>query len=167
MLRLVEGSVKSPVTPATGCRVPTFRVFCERSYQDLSGASRLVLDPAGNNTITGNLNVTGVLSKGGGSFKIDHPLDPANKFLDHSFVGSPDMKNIYDGVVVLDAKGRAWVILPEWFEALNQDFRYQLTAMGASGPNLYVAAEISGNRFKIAGGKPGSKVSWQGNRSTA
>jgi trimeric autotransporter adhesin len=130
-------------------------------YQDLSGASQLVLDPAGNNVISGNLRVSGMLSKGGGSFKIDHPLDPANKFLYHSFVESPDMKNIYDGVTVLDAKGQAWVTLPDWFEALNQEFRYQLTSIGAPGPNLYVAAEISGNRFRIAGGKPGSKVSWQ------
>lgn len=48
--------------------------------------------------------------------------------------------------------------LPEWFETLNRDFRYQLTAVGAPGPNLYVAEEISGNHFKIAGGQPGAKV---------
>jgi hypothetical protein len=51
--------------------------------------------------------------------------------------------------------------MPEWFEALNRDFRYQLTAIGAPGPNLYVADEVRGNRFRIAGGSPGSKVSWQ------
>lgn len=33
--------------------------------------------------------------------------------------------------------------------------------LGAPGPNLYIAEEIHGNRFKIAGGKPGAKVSWQ------
>ena len=71
------------------------------------------------------------------------------------------MMNIYNGNVRLDANGEAWVELPEWFEALNRDFRYQLTAVGAPGPNLYVAEEISGNRFKIAGGSPASKVSWQ------
>jgi hypothetical protein len=109
----------------------------------------------------GNVNVTGTLSKGGGSFKIDHPLDPANKYLYHSFVESPDMMNIYNGNVTLDANGEAWVELPAYFEALNKDFRYQLTAIGAPGPNLYIAQEISGNRFKIAGGSPGMKVSWQ------
>jgi hypothetical protein len=109
----------------------------------------------------GNVSVTGTLTKSGGSFKIDHPLDPANKYLSHSFVESPDMKNVYDGVVVLDADGQAWVSLPEWFEALNRDFRYQLTAIGSPGPNLYIAQEVSGNRFQIAGGRPGSKVSWQ------
>jgi hypothetical protein len=109
----------------------------------------------------GNVFVKGTLSKAGGSFKIDHPLDPANKYLSHSFVESPDMKNIYDGVVTLDAKGEAVVALPDWFEPLNQDFRYQLTAIGAPGPNLYIAKEIQGNSFSIAGGAAGMKISWQ------
>jgi len=109
----------------------------------------------------GNGFFAGKVSKSGGSFKIDHPLDPANKYLEHSFVESPDMMNIYNGIVVLDSKGEAAVSLPDYFQALNSDFRYQLTAIGAPGPNLYIAEEISGNRFKIAGGKAGSKVSWQ------
>jgi hypothetical protein len=109
----------------------------------------------------GDVNIKGNISKGGGSFKIDHPLDPANKYLYHSFVESPDMMNIYNGVIVLDANGEAVVDLPDWFEALNRDFRYQLTAVGAPGPNLYIAEEVASNHFKIAGGKPGSKVSWQ------
>lgn len=109
----------------------------------------------------GNVHVQGTLTKTSGTFKIDHPLDPANKFLQHSFVESPEMKNVYDGVVLLDAKGEAVVELPAWFEALNKDFRYQLTPIGAPAPNLYIAEEISGNRFKIGGGVPGMKVSWQ------
>ena len=75
------------------------------------------VDASGNGYFAGNLNVTGNLSKGSGSFKIDDPLDPANKTLSHSFVESPDMMNIYNGVVQLDAKGRAWVDLPKYFEA--------------------------------------------------
>jgi hypothetical protein len=114
----------------------------------------------GNVVINGNLTVSGTVAKGGGSFMIDHPLDPKNKILYHSFVESPDMKNIYDGVVSLDASGEAVVTLPNWFEALNGDFRYQLTSIGAPGPELYIAEEIKDNRFKIAGGKPGMKVSW-------
>jgi len=109
----------------------------------------------------GAVNVNGTLTKSGGSFKIDDPLDPANKYLSHSFVESPDMKNIYDGVVRLDANGQAAVTLPAWFGTLNRDFRYQLTAIGAPGPNLYIASEISSNVFKIAGGAPGARVSWQ------
>ena len=109
----------------------------------------------------GRVHITGNLSKGSGSFLIDHPLDPENKYLRHSFVESPDMMNIYNGNVTLDDNGEAEVTLPEWFEALNQDFRYQLTAIGAPGPSLYIAEEISDNQFKIAGGKSGMKVSWQ------
>jgi len=109
----------------------------------------------------GDVHVSGRLSKAGGSFKIDHPLDPANKYLYHSFVESPDMMNIYNGVVVLDGSGEAVVELPEWFEVLNKDFRYQLTAIGAPGPNLYIAAKVANNRFRIAGGQPGMEVSWQ------
>ena len=63
--------------------------------------------------------------------------------------------------MVLDRKGEAWINLPDWFEALNRDFRYQLTAIGAPAPKLYIAQEVSGNRFKIAGGQRGGKVSWQ------
>jgi hypothetical protein len=109
----------------------------------------------------GPVHVAGTLSKLGGSFKIDHPLDPENKTLSHSFVESPDMMNIYNGNAVLDENGDATVTMPEWFEALNQEFRYQLTALGKPGPNLYVAEEVKGNRFTIAGGIAGMKVSWQ------
>jgi len=108
----------------------------------------------------GNVDVNGILSKDGGSFKIDHPLDPANKYLYHSFVESPDMMNIYNGNVTLDENGTAWVELPEWFEALNRDFRYQLTCIGGYAP-VYIAQEVRGNRFQIAGGSAGLKVSWQ------
>ena len=93
--------------------------------------------------LNGRVFIRGPLEKPGGSFKIDHPLDPANKYLYHSFVESPDMKNIYDGVLVLDENGEAEIDLPDWFGALNKDFRYQLTAIGAPGPNLYIAEEIS------------------------
>ena len=132
--------------------------------QGLSGSNTtqvFTVDANGNAFLAGNLAVTGTLSKGGGSFKIDHPLDPANKTLSHSFVESPDMMSIYNGVAKLDAGGRAWVTLPDWFESLNGEFRYLLTAIGAPQPRLYVAEEIHGNRFEIAGGKPGGKVSWQ------
>ena len=109
----------------------------------------------------GDVQITGNLSKGSGSFLIDHPVDPGNKYLKHSFVESPDMMNIYNGNALMGEKGQAWVQLPKYFKALNQDFRYQLTAIGASAPNLYIAEKISDNRFKIAGGKPGMEVSWQ------
>jgi hypothetical protein len=110
--------------------------------------------------ISGNLHVGGTLTKSAGTFRIDDPLDPENKFLSHSFVESPDMKNVYDGVVTLDDPGEAEVELPDYFEALNRDFRYQLTTIGAAAA-VYIAEEIHDNRFKIAGGTDGLKVSWQ------
>jgi hypothetical protein len=108
----------------------------------------------------GNVDVDGNLSKAAGSFKIDHPLDPANKYLYHSFVESPDMKNIYDGNVVTDAGGDAVVTLPEWFETLNRDFRYQLTVIGQFAQAI-IASEIANNQFHIKTDKPNVKVSWQ------
>ena len=69
------------------------------------------------------------------------------------------MMNVYNGNVTLNNSGEALVKLPDWFEALNKDFKYQLTAIGAPGPNLYIAEKVSGNRFKIAGGTEGMEVS--------
>jgi hypothetical protein len=106
--------------------------------------------------VNGDLTVTG-----NKPFKIDHPLDPQNKYLLHNVVESSERKNVYDGVAQLDEDGAAWVDLPEWFEALNGDFRYQLTAVGGPAPDLHVAEEISENRFRIAGGEGGMKVCWQ------
>jgi hypothetical protein len=109
----------------------------------------------------GNVYVTGSLAKGGGGFLIDHPLDPANRFCEHSFVESPERKNVYDGVGTADANGELAVELPAYFEALNTDFRYQLTALGGAAPDLHVKDEIGGGRFAVAGAKPGQRVSWQ------
>jgi hypothetical protein len=113
----------------------------------------------------GRVHVTGTLSKGAGSFKIDHPLDPENKYLYHSFVESPDMMNVYNGNVVTDNDGFAMVDLPEWFEALNRDFRYQLTVVDDADlrgfVQVKVARKIAGNRFAIRTSAPGVEVSWQ------
>jgi len=108
----------------------------------------------------GNVYITGTLSKGGGSFKIDHPQDPANKYLVHSFVESPDMMNIYNGNVVTDAGGYAVVELPAYFDVLNIDFRYQLTVIGTFAQAI-IKDEISGNQFTIQTDQPNVKVSWQ------
>jgi len=109
---------------------------------------------------SGNIYVSGSVYKSGGGFRIDHPLDPESKYLNHSFVESPDMMDIYNGNVVLDNGGEAWVEMPQWFEALNRDFRYQLTCIGKFAP-VFVGEKMDANRFKIAGGEPGLEVSWQ------
>lgn len=108
----------------------------------------------------GKVRVTGTLFKGGGGFEIDHPVDPRNRSLSHSFVESPDMLNVYSGTATTDDTGHAVVALPDYFEALNQDFRYQLTAIGQMA-HAAVAAEIRGNRFTIQTDKPAVKVCWQ------
>lgn len=108
----------------------------------------------------GNVEVNGTLSKAAGSFKIDHPIDPANKYLYHSFVESPDMMNIYNGNITTDGNGDAIVNLPDWFEPLNRDFRYQLTVLGQFAQAI-ISREVAGGRFAIKTNKPNVKVSWQ------
>jgi hypothetical protein len=108
----------------------------------------------------GSVYVGGALSKSGGSFKIDHPLDPENKYLSHSFVESPDMMNLYNGNIVTDGSGYATVTMPDWFEALNTDFRYQLTVIGPQFAQAIVASEMVANHFTIRTDHPGVKVSW-------
>jgi hypothetical protein len=113
-------------------------------------------------TFSGHIDVVGnIHATGSKSFKIDHPLDPANKYLYHYSIESDSRKNIYDGEVKLDSSGSAIVELPEWFEAVNTNFRYQLTPIGAACPNLHVSKTVRKNRFEIAGGNKGIRVSWQ------
>ncbi len=112
----------------------------------------------------GAVHVDGSLSKAAGSFKIDHPLDPENKYLYHSFVESPEMMNVYAGNVVTDADGFATVTMPDWFEALNRDFRYQLTVLDEGDSAVFAQAKvvrkIAGNRFTIRTSAPRVEVSW-------
>lgn len=108
----------------------------------------------------GDVVVFGNLAKGGGSFKIDHPLDPENKYLYHSFVESPDMMNIYNGNITTDTNGEAVVEMPDYFESLNRDFRYQLTVIGTFAQAI-VAEKIKGNQFRIKTNAPNIEVSWQ------
>jgi hypothetical protein len=108
----------------------------------------------------GDVQVNGNLIQSAGSFRIDHPLDPENQYLYHSFIESPDMMNIYNGNVTTDANGEAIVALPDYFEALNRDFRYQLTVVGQFAQAM-VASKIQHARFTIKTDKPSVEVSWQ------
>ncbi len=108
----------------------------------------------------GDVYAYGTLSAGAKDFKIDHPLDPANKFLVHSSVESSEMVNIYSGNVVTDELGLATVKLPDWFEAENADFRYQLTVIGRQA-QAWIAEEVGNGQFKIATNATSVKVSWQ------
>lgn len=108
----------------------------------------------------GNIDVDGTVSTANASLEIDDPIDPANKYLYHSSVESPDMMNIYNGNVTTDAAGNATVQMPDWFEALNRDFRYQLTVVGQPA-QAYVSQELASGAFSIKTDKPNVKVSWQ------
>ena len=121
----------------------------------------LAVTLTGNVKFAGDLKITGALFKGSGSFVIDHPLDPKNWLLYHSFVESPDVMNIYDGIATLDENGEAVIQLPSYYDALNKDSRYQFFALDRSMPNLYIKGEERDNQFMIGGGVANGKVSWQ------
>lgn len=61
-----------------------------------------ILD-TGNCAVNGNLTISGSLSKGSGTFKIDHPLQPDTHHLVHSFIEGPRCDLLYRGTVQLDA----------------------------------------------------------------
>jgi hypothetical protein len=109
----------------------------------------------------GNMLVSGTINPSAVVQQVDHPQDPQRKWLSHALMAAPEPLNVYRGTVTLDSAGGATVRLPGYFSAFNRDESYQLTAIGVSAPNLYVAQKASGNRFKIAGGVPGQEVSWQ------
>jgi trimeric autotransporter adhesin len=102
-----------------------------------------------------NLVVSGVKE-----FHIDHPLDPANKYLNHASIESSEVLDMYSGNITTDLSGMATVAMPDYFSALNGDCRYQLTVVGQFAQAI-VAREIENNTFVIKTDKPSLKVSWQ------
>ncbi len=108
----------------------------------------------------GDVQILGTLAKSAGSFKIDHPLDPLNKYLSHSFVESPDMMNVYNGNITTDENGFAKVGMPDYFESLNTDFRYQLTVIGQFADAI-IKDKMKNGTFVIQTDKPQVEVSWQ------
>ena len=110
--------------------------------------------------VRGDAAITGNLTNSIGTSSMDHPLDPQNKILSHAEVISSERMTVYSGNVILGNQGEVTVQLPEWFESLNTDFRYQLTTIG-EWARVYIAEKINNNQFKIAGGRNGMEVSWQ------
>ena len=94
------------------------------------------------------------------AFSMDHPLDAENKILMHAAVESNEVMNLYSGNITTDASGKAKVLLPDYFEAINKDFRYQLTVIGAFAQAI-ISKEVNGNQFEIATSIPNVKVSWE------
>lgn len=100
-------------------------------------------------------------SSGNKTFAIDHPLDPENKILKHFSIESNEVLNMYRGTVTLNTNGEAVVTLPNYFQAININFTYQLTAVGSAAPGIFIKEEIgNGQTFKIAGGAANQKISW-------
>jgi murein tripeptide amidase MpaA len=108
----------------------------------------------------GDVQVSGTLTSSNKGFRIDHPLDPDRKYLIHSSVESPDMLTVYSGVITTGDDGEATVELPSYFEALNRDFRYQLTVIREFAQAI-VSREVENNTFVIRTDRPRVKVSWQ------
>jgi hypothetical protein len=109
----------------------------------------------------GNVEIEGTLNGTTPAVvKIDDPIDAANKYLVHSSVQSSERMDIYTGNVTTDGGGLATVQLPEWFEALNSDFRYQLTVIGQFAQAI-VSSKVAEHRFGIRTDKPNVEVSWQ------
>ena len=79
--------------------------------------------PTNTLTVAGSANVTGALTKGSGTFLIDHP-DP-NKpgwKLQHSFVESPTVgDNIYRYVIDIDNTLSGSIELPSYWKFLNEN----------------------------------------------
>jgi len=75
----------------------------------------------------GNVHITGSLTKGSGSFLIDHPLDPLNKTLRHNFVESPENLCLYRGKVKLSSNGEGKVTMPDYFIALTKETEATVT----------------------------------------
>jgi hypothetical protein len=126
------------------------------------GAGILVIPGVGAyaGVFDGDVVIHGTVSATTKQFKIDHPIDPANKYLVHTSVESSEDMNIYTGNVVTDQYGNAVVKLPDWFQALNTDFRYQLTVIGQFAQAI-VSKEIENNQFTISTNATFVKVSWQ------
>lgn len=101
-------------------------------------------------------------TSGAKAFVIDHPLDPANKYLRHFCAEGPEPTNQYSGIVTTDAKGYAWVTLPHYYSTINKNPRYQLTVVddGEDFVMAKVTQKIDGQRFRIRTSKPNVEVSW-------
>lgn len=109
---------------------------------------------AGNSSVTGNLNVQGTKN-----FRIDHPIDNG-KYLLHASMESNEPLNTYSGNIITDNNGTAIVRLPDYFDKINIDFRYQLTVIGQFAQAI-ISKELNNNTFEIKTDKPNVKVSWQ------
>ena len=110
---------------------------------------------------SGPVHITGNLSKGSGSFVIDHPLDPENKLLRHNFVESPENLLIYRGKAELNEKGEARVELPDYFKALTKEEEASIHLTPVGMPFLTGAEWNNDFSGIIIYGDPNRDVFWE------
>lgn len=128
-----------------------------------ANAAQFDIPGTGNVLFWDNVHVNNTFTAGAKNFRIDHPLDPYNSFLQHGCVESDEYRNLYDGEVTTDSRGYATVTLPRWFEALNTKVRYQLTVVD-EGTEEFVQAKVSkrlrDGLFSIRTSRPNTTVCW-------
>ncbi len=97
------------------------------------------------------------------AFQIDHPLDPANKLLNHYCTEGPEPLNVYSGNTVTSEDGLAFVRMPAYFSEINKDERYLLTVIDDSDEPVLakVKHRIRDGEFVIWTSKPHVQVSWR------
>ncbi|HMS56283.1 MAG TPA: hypothetical protein PKA27_12865 [Fimbriimonadaceae bacterium] len=102
-------------------------------------------------------------ASGGKAFRIDHPMDPENKYLFHYCTEGPEPLLEYSGTITTSASGYAWVELPEYFAEINRDLRYQLTVVDQTGEftMAIVSKKVQNNRFQIRTSRPEVEVCWE------
>ena len=147
------GQVAIGTTPDSGVQLLVINAGSADLFEAYADGSCVIDD-------TTDLTCGGTISGSAGNVKIDHPLDPANKYLVHASVESSEMMNIYSGNVTTDNLGIATVTLPDWFEAENGDFRYQLTTIGQDA-HAWVSQKVANKQFKINTNASNVEVSWQ------
>jgi len=128
---------------------------------DVEVATDLVV--GGSQSVGGDLTVGGMFSAAAKAFKIDHPLDPENKFLVHNSIESNERINMYSGNITTNDQGYATVQLADYMSALNRDFKYQLTIVDRSFTQAVIWEPMNeeNNSFVIKTNTPNVQVSWQ------
>ncbi|NND63918.1 MAG: hypothetical protein HKN48_12080 [Flavobacteriaceae bacterium] len=125
--------------------------------------SKLAAVFEGDVEVASDILIGGTMSAAAKAFKIDHPLDPDNKYLVHNSIESNERVNIYSGNVSTNKEGFATIELPNYMSALNTDFKYQLTIVDKSFAQAVVWEPLNANSntFVIKTNEPNIKVSWQ------
>lgn len=97
-------------------------------------------------------------------FRIDHPTDNT-KYLQHAAIESNEVLNAYSGKATTDGNGMATIILPSYFQHVNNltTIRYQLSVISTSFVQAIVYEEynVNSNSFKIKTSTPNTTVCWE------